>query len=131
MHANLANGKETIVFGNDSIVIQKFIAGIKGGRTLDVENFTPSVIKAGHVIIKLANGNYAPMPVSGEAYSTLPEGASYAGILVSSILKAKPFASILTIGQVNSECVPYPMTSIMSAFQTACPHVEFIKDEEV
>lgn len=34
--ANLNNEREQVVFGDDSIVIQKYISGIKGGRTLDV-----------------------------------------------------------------------------------------------
>lgn len=126
---DLTPNKQQIVFGDDSIVIQKYISGIKGGRTLDVTGFAESVIKAGHVII-VKNGVYAPMPVSGNAYAALPEGAAYAGVLYRSIPAAKPAASIMTNGEVNSEAVPYAMASILAAFKTACPHVVFIKDEE-
>ena len=126
---DLTPNKQQIVFGDDSIVIQKYISGIKGGRTLDVTGFAESVIKAGHVII-VKNGVYAPMPVSGDAYAALPEGAAYAGVLYRSIPAAKPAASIMINGEVNSEAVPYAMDSILAAFKTACPHVVFIKDEE-
>jgi hypothetical protein len=126
---DLTPNKQQIVFGDDSIVIQKYISGIKGGRTLDVTGFAASVIKAGHVII-VKNGVYAPMPVEGEAYAALPEGAEYAGVLYRSISAAKPAASIMTWGEVNSVAMPYPMDSILAAFKTACPHIDFIKDEE-
>ena len=126
---DLTPNKQQVVFGDDSIVIQKYISGIKGGRTLDVTGFAASVIKAGHVII-VKNGVYAPMPVSGDAYAALPEGAAYAGVLYRSISAAKPAASIMTNGEVNEEAVPYAMTAIATAFKTACPHIVFIKDEE-
>lgn len=126
---DLTPNKQQVVFGDDSIVIQKYISGIKGGRTLDVTGFAASVIKAGHVII-VKNGVYAPMPVNGEAYAALPEGAAYAGVLYRSIPAAKPAASIMTNGEVNEEAAPYPMAAIATAFKTACPHIVFIKDEE-
>ena len=126
---DLTPNKTQVVFGEDSVVIQKYISGIKGGRTLDVTGFADSVIKAGHVII-VKDGVYSPMPVSGTAYGTLPSGASYAGVLYRSIPAAKPAASIMTWGEVNAEAVPYAMTSILAAFKSACPHIVFIKDEE-
>ncbi len=125
---DVVNEPKKVLFGNDSVVIQKFIAGIKGGRNLDVTGFTPTVINAGHVIIT-KDGVYKPMPVSSNAYASLPTGWAYAGILYRSILTSKPYAAIMTIGQVNSEAVPFAMTSIAAAFAAACPHIEFIKDE--
>lgn len=124
---DLVNEKNTVVFGNDSIVVQKFLAGIKGGRALDVTGFSPEVINAGHVIITDGNGVYKPMPVSESAYASLPDGYSYAGVLVNSILTSKPAAAIMTIGQVNEAALPY---EVPADFKTACPHIEFIKDEE-
>lgn len=126
---DLTPNKNQVVFGDDSIVIQKYISGIKGGRTLDVTGFAENVIKAGHVII-VKEGKYMPMPVSGEQYAALPEGAAYAGVLYRSILAAKPAASIMTWGEVNAVAVPYAMETILDAFKTACPHIDFIKDEE-
>lgn len=126
---DLSPKKSAVVFGEDSIVIQKYISGIKGGRTLDVTGFAENVIKAGHVII-VKEGKYMPMPVSGEAYAALPEGAAYAGVLYRSVLAAKPAASIMTWGEVNAVAVPYPMDTILADFKAACPHIDFIKDEE-
>lgn len=127
---DLVNDKKQIIFGDDSIVIQKYISGIKGGRVLDTTGFTESVIKAGHVIITDGKGVYKPMPISGGNYGTLPEGFDYAGVLYRSILTSRPSASIMTWGEVNSVAMPYAMDSILTAFQTACPHIDFIKDEE-
>ncbi len=130
MKLELNPTKEQLVTGNDSIVIRKFIAGIHGGRTLDCTGFTADKISAGHVIIKLQNGNYAPMPVTGNAYSTLPEGASYVGVLVSTIPTKVPAAAIMHHGVVNSAVVPFPMTAIATAFKAACPLITFEQDEE-
>lgn len=127
--ANLNNEKEQIIFGDDSIVIQKFISGIKGGRTLDVTGFTDKVIKAGHIVIH-KEGVYKPMPVADGKYAALPEGYNYAGVLYRSILAKKPFASIMTWGEVNDVAKPFEMTDILAAFKTDCPHIDFIKDEE-
>lgn len=124
------NGKrEQVVFGNDSIVIQKFISGIKGGRTLDTTDFTEKVVNAGHVIIT-KDGVYKPMPIKDDAYDALPAGYAYVGVLYRSVLAEKPGASIMTWGEVNIEAVPYPMDSILTDFKSACPHIDFIKDEE-
>lgn len=130
MQNDLSQKKEKVVFGNDSVVIRKYVSGIPGGRTLDVSNYANDNILAGHVIIKNADGNYAPMPVEGEAYAALPNGASYVGVLYRSISKENPAAAIMYDGVVNPEIVPYPMTDILDAFKTACPHIIFEKDEE-
>lgn len=204
----LANqNREQIVFGKDSIVIQKYFSGIKGGRSLDVaDDFPLAVIHAGHVIITDGAGTYKPMPVaaktavegassyvytevdstgegyaeknpktegwytkagtvysatndtevqngttyyvrSGEesegttvlvkdengnqvyVYGSLPAGYAYAGVLYRSVKKSKPLAAIMTNGEVNSEALDIAIDNIKSAFQTACPHIVFIKDE--
>ena len=210
---NLATKKTTLVFGKDGIITQKFIAGIKGGRTLVVEGYPVNVIYAGTPVIKSNDGVYKPMPltqsgedlptaavsaqtagsaISGTVYEgvtattasavkcaksdgtivylagsaatgtasadktyytkdtssttfvgevdadgdpvyefdSLPANHSYVGILYKSILKDKPAASIMTWGQVNEEALYYSIASIKSAFLSACPHIEFIKDEE-
>ena len=130
MQNDITSKKEKVVFGNDSVVIRKYISGIPGGRTLDVSDFEPDTILAGHVIIKKTDGNYAPMPINGEKYAELPGGASYAGVLYRSISKENPAASIMYDGVVNPELVPYQMTDILEAFKTACPHIIFEQDEE-
>lgn len=126
---DLSPKKNAVVFGEDSVVIQKYISGIKGGRTLDVTGFAENVIKAGHVII-VKDEVYAPMPIADGNYGALPEGYAYAGVLYRSVLAANPAASIMTWGEVNSVAMPYAMDTIMDAFKVACPHIDFIKDEE-
>ena len=108
---NLNNEKKQIVFGDDSIVIQKWISGIKGGRTLDATGFT-GVIKAGHVIITDGKGVYKPMPVSGEAYAELPGGYTYAGIsTLSTFTGVLPFACVKA--PQTQACLPYFSASRM------------------
>ncbi len=142
MKNDISPKKEQVIFGNDSIVIRKCISTIPGGRTLDCSDFTEDVVLAGHVIIKKANGNYAPMPIkaateaAGETpaspagYDTLPTGASYVGVLYRSISKENPAASIMIDGIVNPSVAPYDMAGILTAFKTACSHIIFEQDEE-
>lgn len=126
--ANLHNTGEQIDASQDGIVIKQHADGYQGGRTLDTTDFTPTVIKAGHVIIKDGSGNFKPMPISGSDYAALPASHSYVGILAASILTAKPFAAIMTKGTVNPNAAPYAYTAILSAFKTAVPHIEFRAD---
>lgn len=136
----MTNERQQIVFGNDSVVIQKYISGLKGGRTLDVTGYSETDILAGHVVITDGSGTYKPMPLIDEVvsevatgrkvYGTLPNGYSYAGVVYRSVSAKKPAVSIMTNGEVNIEAVPYPMTSILSAFKAAVPFIAFIKDEE-
>lgn len=122
--------KEKVIFGNDSVVIRKYISGITGGRTLDCSGITADTVSAGHVIIKKSNGNYAPMPVADGAYAALPEGASYVGVLRSSLSVKNPAAAIMIDGIVNDACLPFNMNGILAAFKAACPHIIFEQDEE-
>ncbi len=127
--ANLANAATTVDTSKDSIVIVDNFQSIRGGRTLDVTGFTPEVIKAGHVIIKeTATGEYKPMPISGSAYAALPAGHTYAGILISSILTARPMAGIMVRGTVNDVAGPYTISSILAAVKTALPLIDFRAD---
>lgn len=133
MYANLSNDSSQILTGNGSIVIIDNFQSVRGGRTLDVTGFTPDVINAGHVIIKeTATGVHKPMPLNGgaTAYTTLPTGHEYAGILISSILKTKPFAGILIRGTVNSNVAvqPFPIATILAAVKTALPLIDFRED---
>ncbi|TXK52383.1 hypothetical protein FVR03_01315 [Pontibacter qinzhouensis] len=112
--ADLTNEPNQVDTGNDSIVIVRNLDAVRGGRTLDVTGFTPEVIQAGHLIIKqTSNGEYKPMPISGSAYASLPAGHTYAGVLINTVLKSKPFAGIMTNGTVNDVAGPYPVTSAM------------------
>lgn len=128
--ADITNGEKLYDSGLDSVVIRRYDAGIIGGRTLDVANFPDDVIKAGHAIIhETATDTYKPMPVEAGKYSTLPGGHTYAGILVASILTSKPFAAILTVGEVNEKAVAYEFTTaIKEAIVKVLPGIMFTHD---
>lgn len=116
-------------FGNDSVVVRTITSTLEGGRVLNMEGFEGEVVKAGHVIIKnTLEGTYKPMPVSGGAYSSLPGGYEYVGILISSITKTDPFAAILNAGQVCEPALPYAMTGIKADFKAAVPTIVFFAE---
>jgi hypothetical protein len=60
--------------------------------------------------------------------SSLPDGHTYAGILIASILAKKPFAGVLVQGTVNPAAAPYSMTSILAGVKTALPLIDFRED---
>lgn len=99
--------KEQIVTGNDNIVIVKHIAGLPGGRTLDVSAWNEPVINAGHVIVRDKDGVYKPLGVTAATeteaakYNAKEETDVYAGILVATISKKNPEAAIMIEGVVN------------------------------
>lgn len=109
--------------GNDSKVVITDLAGIPGGRALDMTGWTPDVVKAGHIIKQTASGEYAPLGVSDGAYVSLSDGESYAGVLKVSILKDKPMAAILTMGEINAAASPYPVTDTIKA---GLPQIKFL-----
>jgi hypothetical protein len=129
--ANLNDDGYAVDTTNDSIVIVQRVMQKIGGTTLDVTGFGPTVIKAGHVIIKeTATGNYKPMPLATNdtVYGALPAGHTYAGILTATILTKAPFASILESGKVNIVAMPFPIASILAAVKTALPLIIFTQD---
>jgi hypothetical protein len=115
--------------GNDSIVIVKVLEAIPGGKTLDVTGFTPDVIPAGHLLIEeTATGVVKPMPISGANYGALPASHTYKGVLISTILKSKPFAGIMVRGTVNKNASFYGIASVLTAVKTALPLIRFTQD---
>lgn len=131
MYVELDNGGESIDTGNDSIVIVDNFQSVRGGRSLDVAGFAPTVIQAGHVIIKeTATGNLKPMPVNtGQtAYVALPADHTYAHILIASIKAKKAMAGLLVRGTVNPAACPFPMASILADVKTALPLIDFRED---
>lgn len=127
--ANLASQGPAYDTGNDSIVIVKVLEAIPGGKTLDVTGFSPDVIPAGHLIIEeTATGIVKPMPIAGDNYGALPSGHSYKGVLISSILKSKPFAGIMVNGTVNKNASFYGTASVLTAVKAALPLIRFTQD---
>ena len=130
MTVDLTNSRETIVSGNDNIVIVNHIDGLRGGRSLDVTGYPYSVINAGHVIIQDGTTKaYKPMPVSDEStYGSLPSSCTYVGVLVASISTKKPFAAIMVRGTINPKAAPFDFATIQDAFHTAVPLIDFQED---
>lgn len=120
--ANFNRDKVLVDDGNDSIVIVNDLGDIPGGRTLDVTGLT-GVIKAGHIIITKANGEYAPLGVTTGAYNSLDTGEAYAGVLKHSVTVEDPRAAILTMGQVNASASPYPVTDTI---KSGLPRIQFL-----
>jgi len=52
-------------------------------------------------------------------YGTLPASHTYQGILINSVLTAKPFAGIMVRGNFNPVAAPYDFETIRAAFTTA------------
>lgn len=125
---NLNGESYQIQADNDHIVIRSYFDGYTGGKTLNTEGFEPKLIKAGHVVIKNAEGVFKPMPVEGEKYAALPEGFGYAGVVVATKQTKYPFVGILTQGTVNHIAAPYDLSTILEDVKKACPLIEFRAD---
>lgn len=125
--ASLNRDSYLINDGNDSKVIIRNLAAIPGGVTLDMSNWTPNELRAGHIIKhNTSTGVYSPLGITGsdnDTYDSLGANEEYAGVLVTSILKDKPFAPVMTIGEVNAAASPYPITSTIKA---GLPRIEFL-----
>lgn len=116
--------------GKGSVIIRKYLNGITGGVVLDMTGFDAPFIKCGHVIIRSTkDGEYKPMPVTGNAYSTLPENHEYVGICITTAPKDTPHVGVLTAGEVNDKAVPYPVEAIKAAFKTAVPTIQWGHDK--
>lgn len=127
--ADLASQGAGYDTGNDTIVIVNVLEAIPGGKTLDVSSFSPDVIPAGHLIIEeTSSGILKPMPVSGMDYAALPASHTYKGVLISTILKSKPFAGIMVRGTVNKNASFYGIASVLTAVKAALPLIRFTQD---
>jgi hypothetical protein len=122
---NLNNENLRVGNGLDSVVIVKHLEGIPGGRSLNAEGFAPTVIHAGHIVIKDENEEYFPMPVDGKDYADLPADHTIVGVVVASVLTSKAMVGIMVRGSVNKEASPYPVTA---EIETALPLIRFTKD---
>lgn len=133
VYAEMVNSKKKVIFGEDTVVIRHLNSSITGGRTLDVSDFTGDDIKAGHLVIRKKDSDgvytYSPLGVSDGAYVALPEGAEYAGVVISSMPKDEPVVGIMDDGRVNDIAMPYPLTDEMrTALKTALPNLIFEHD---
>lgn len=128
--AELVNKSNVFLAGMDSVVIRHYVAGIIGGRTLDMTDFAESVIKAGHVVIQSTTDDtlFKPMPVADGAYDELPEGFKYAGVVVCSKPASEPMVGIMYSGEVNDVASPYPVDDIKDAMKAELPTLVFMHD---
>lgn len=128
-YANFSDEGKVIEPGLDSVVIRHYVAGIVGGRTLDVSENSEKVIRAGHVIIRdKENDIYKPMPVQDGAYGSLPGNHEYVGVLRFTVTADCPVAAIMYSGEVNDVASPYPVDTIKTALLTAVPTLVFKHD---
>ncbi|MDE6339636.1 MAG: hypothetical protein K2K97_07615 [Muribaculaceae bacterium] len=116
--------------GLDAVVIRRAGACIIGGRTLDMTGFPDKHVRAGHIIVhETATDTWKPLGVSNGAYSALPEGHTYEGVLRASKPADMALASIMYEGEVNDLASPYPVTdSIKTAMKAALPGLYFKHD---
>lgn len=123
-YVNLNRDSVFVDDGNDSKVIIRDLADVPGGRALDVSGWSEDVIRAGHIIkLTTATGEYAPLGINDGAYVSLAQGEEYGGVLKVTVLKAKPAAAIMTMGEVNAAASPYPVTSTIKA---GLPQIKFL-----
>lgn len=110
---NLIQHGDTVDTSLDNVIVQKVHDTVPGGRTLETEGFPDSEIRAGHVV--LHNGtDYVPQGVNGG----IPEGSQVIGVLITSILKSKPEAAIMTRGIINEVQLAYPINAETKAALT-------------
>ena len=112
---NLSNELESFETGMDSVVIRRKGGRIIGGRSLNMEGFNDEY-------------DYKPMPVSDNAYSSLPENYEYAGIWVRTTPASDARGAIQYDGEINDKALPYPIDSIKAALKTALPSLYFMHD---
>ena len=125
--ASLNRDSYLIDDGNDSKVIIRNLAGIPGGVTLDLTGWTPDNVRAGHIIKHNTDtGVYSPLGITGsdnDTYASLEANEEYAGVLVVSVIKSKPFAAVMTMGEVNAAASPYTVTDTIKA---GLPTIKFL-----
>lgn len=140
MKRELTTTQTEVVFGKDDVIIQKLIADIPGGRTIDFTGFTGDKILAGTVIIKGTVSSatvYRPHPItagtapSPDTYGTITEGFAVCGVLYRTITKDNPQGSIMIDGVVNEAAAQEAgLPAYTSAIKTALTNIKFMQDEE-
>ena len=126
-YVNLDRDEYLLDDGNAGKVIIRDLADIPGGRALDVSGWSLDVIKSGHIIKhNTVTDVYSPLGISGsseDAYVSLEANEEYAGVLKVAVLKDKPAAAIMTMGEVNAAASPYPVTDTIKA---GLPTIKFL-----
>lgn len=128
--SNYADLSKEVTVHSDGAVIVKHIAGLPGGRTLDLSNYKnpkdgTDVIKAGHLIVKNKETQVvSPLDVDEQGdYTDVPETAELVGVLEYGVTKREPVGAILTAGQVNGKRLPYKLAD---GTKEKLPRIEFL-----
>ena len=112
---------------NDNIVIVKCLEDIAGGKILNVADWTPVSIPAGHPIIKDDDGEYKPLALNAEGTAIdATKAAKTIGILKATILTAQAMASIMIRGTVNEAVA---MFAIPEAAKTPLSLIRFMSED--
>lgn len=144
MKRELTTETTEVVFGMDDVIVQKLIADIPAGRTIDFTGYdVDTKIIAGHPIIKGevsgATTVYRPFPITKTtsegvttvSYGTLPTGFAVVGVLYRTITKANPQGSILIDAVINEVAAQNAgLPAYTSAQKTALSNIKFVQDEE-
>jgi hypothetical protein len=114
---DLVNAVITAETNLDTVIIEKVIETVRGGRTLDVTGFADTVIQAGHVVFQNPDTKeFVPQPVDGSIPATAtPDDYIVVGVLTGSILASEPSAAIMTRGTVNEVPLKYPIKAATKA----------------
>ncbi len=122
----LNNTTKQILTGDDSIVIQKCLEDVPGGKSLDTTGFTPTEIKAGHILTKVtATGVIKPLGVSAGNYVALPGTETYYGVALQTVPTAKALVGVMRRGSVNETASPY---AVPAGAKTALPQILWVTD---
>lgn len=121
---------KTFDSGKESVIIRNYVNGIMGGVILDMTGFSGEFIQCGHIIIRdTKSGEYKPMPVTGEAYVSLPESHEYVGICMTTAPVDTPHVGVMTAGEANDKAVPYPVDNKIKAdLKIAVPTLQWGHD---
>lgn len=139
---NIVDAGNSVDTSNDSIIITQHFENVAGGTSLDVSLVDATaypVISAGWPVIReTATGVLKALGVTSGAFSALPSGHTYYGVVRASILRSRPFASVMVRGTVNIKAFEnstknqYNLATgliIPAALNTAVPLVRLTSDK--
>lgn len=128
--SNYVDLSSEVTLQNDSPVIVKQLAGLPGGRALDLSKYKNSkdgtdLVRAGHLIVRDTKTNtISPLDVDAQgAYVDVPTTAELIGVLAYGVSKQDPRCAVLTAGQVNGNLLPY---KLKEGTKEKLPRIEFL-----
>ena len=124
MHLQMAMDliKERVEIDNSShTCITSCLAMLEGGAELDLQNTSlpegTTVLRAGHPVIRLDSGKFAPCSISAGQYNTssfssVSNGATLEciGVIAADVPVSAGYAPIMLAGVVDYDKSPIPLT---------------------